>query len=59
VLIAHERRWGGITNHLWFANREKGLAGMCSMHQLPPGEPAVAEIVNKFQKDFWSKFGDD
>lgn len=48
-----------MTNQLWFANREKGFAAMYASHLLPPGEPVTMELQIKFQKDFWSKFGDD
>lgn len=50
--------WGGMTNQLWFANRDVGYAGMFSSHLLPPGEPVSIELEVKFQKDFWSKVGE-
>jgi CubicO group peptidase (beta-lactamase class C family) len=47
--------WSGATNLVWFANREKGVAGFFGTQALPPGQPGVEEIVKAWRKDFWTK----
>ncbi|KIW00076.1 uncharacterized protein PV09_08418 [Verruconis gallopava] len=46
--------WGGAGNTVWFASKEKGVAGFFSTQLHPFSDPAVKQLVNAWKKDFWS-----
>ncbi|PSR85607.1 beta-lactamase/transpeptidase-like protein [Coniella lustricola] len=48
--------WGGSPNIVWFANRERGVAGFFATQMSPFGNPAVKELVNAWKKDFWGQY---
>lgn len=49
--------WGGYANWVWFANREKGFAGLYSSHMLPPAEPDSSKLEAAFIDEMFAKFG--
>jgi CubicO group peptidase (beta-lactamase class C family) len=48
--------WGGGSNTLWWACREKGVAGFFGTQLDPFGDAGVKELANAWRKDFWSGF---
>lgn len=46
--------WGGASNVVWFACRDKGVAGFFATQQAPFGNPIITELVNAWKKDFWT-----
>ncbi|KXJ87132.1 beta-lactamase/transpeptidase-like protein [Microdochium bolleyi] len=48
--------WGGAANTVWFACREKGVAGFMSTQLSPFGDEHVKELVEAWRRDFWEKF---
>ncbi|KAL4994458.1 beta-lactamase/transpeptidase-like protein [Aspergillus recurvatus] len=48
--------WGGASNIVWWANRERGVAGFFATQQTPFGNPTVEKLVNSWKKDFWTGF---
>jgi CubicO group peptidase (beta-lactamase class C family) len=48
--------WGGATNVMWWASREKGVAGFFATQQSPFGNEVVVKLVNSWKKDFWATF---
>jgi len=45
--------WGGLPNIKWFANRERGVAGMYATQLLPPGDGLSSELATKFNQEVW------
>jgi CubicO group peptidase (beta-lactamase class C family) len=45
--------WGGAFNCMWFANRERGVAGFYGSSMFPPGEGRSAELMGEFLKVVW------
>lgn len=45
--------WGGASNVVWFASREKGVAGFFVTQINPFGDAKVKELINAWKKDFW------
>lgn len=48
--------WGGSSNIVWWAHKEKGVAGFFATQQAPFGNEAVTRLVNAWKKDFWTRF---
>lgn len=47
--------WGGAANAVWFASREKGVAGLLVLQVLPLGDPICKKVINAWKKDFWGQ----
>lgn len=47
--------WGGAANTVWFACRDKGVAGFMSTQLSPFGDDHVKELVEAWRRDFWEK----
>lgn len=40
--------WGGMANLVWFANRERGVAGIFASQLLPPGDAKCFDLALQF-----------
>jgi len=40
--------WGGMANLVWFANRERGVAGIFASQVLPPGDARCFDLALQF-----------
>jgi CubicO group peptidase (beta-lactamase class C family) len=49
--------WGGASNVVWFASKEKGVAGMFATQIDPFGDAKTKELINAWKKDFWEGVG--
>lgn len=47
--------WGGAANTVWFASRDRGVAGFFSTQLHPFADGAVKELVNSWKKEFWMR----
>jgi len=45
--------WGGLPNIKWFANRDRGVAGMYATQLLPPGDELSSGLATKFNQEVW------
>lgn len=48
--------WGGATNIVWWACREKGVAGFFGTQIFPFSDEKVKQLVNAWKKDFWANY---
>lgn len=46
--------WGGAANTIWFACRERGVAGFMSTQLHPFGDEVVRELVEAWRRDVWA-----
>lgn len=46
--------WGGASNVVWFASKEKGVAGFFATQIHPFGDAKTKELINAWKKDFWN-----
>ncbi|KAH7021410.1 penicillin binding protein [Microdochium trichocladiopsis] len=46
--------WGGAANTIWFACRDKGVAGFMTTQVHPFGDQQVHELVEAWRKEFWA-----
>lgn len=46
--------WGGAFSCMWFANREKGIAGFYGSSMFPPAHGKSAEMMEEFVKAVWA-----
>lgn len=53
---ANMMAWGGLTNVVWWANKDLGLAGFFATQQTPTANPSVTKLVNAWKKDFWTSY---
>lgn len=45
--------WGGASNVVWFASREKGVAGFCATQIEPFGDAKTKVLIDAWKRDFW------
>lgn len=45
--------WGGASNVVWFASKEKGVAGFFGTQIDPFGDKMTKELIDAWKKDFW------
>lgn len=48
--------WGGSPNTVWFASRDRGVAGFFGTQISPFSDAGAKELVNAWKKDFWEGF---
>jgi CubicO group peptidase (beta-lactamase class C family) len=49
--------WGGSFNLLWFANREKGVAGFYASSLFPPVDGISTGLMEEFVEEVWGRVG--
>lgn len=42
--------WGGLPNLVWFANRERGVAGFFATQVIPPGDKTIASFIGEISQ---------
>lgn len=50
--------WGGAFNCMWFANRDRGVAGFYGSSMFPPGDEGSGALMGGFLREVWGRIGE-
>ncbi|PGH20783.1 hypothetical protein AJ80_03410 [Polytolypa hystricis UAMH7299] len=49
--------WAGMSNPIWFIDRERGICGFWAIQLFPFFDPQHLELFGKFENMVWERFG--